>query len=216
MKQKKVFQHERGNVLFLILIAVFLFAALSYTITQSGRGGVTIDLETDRIYSSRIIQYSAMIRSIVTRMVLSGTLADTVDFTTGTGTTKVFDAMGGGATLVSPPIEAGNATSWIFQDVRTPTEYYYVKGVGTDVTNGAEVLAVLEDITLGVCSQLLSGLGAASVTPIAADVQVVWGAGGNDFDIAGSTIKGVGIDGNAFFCIQNGDVYTYYHTLYEQ
>ena len=216
MKRKKSFHHERGNVLFLILITVFLFAALSYAITQSSRGGVAIDKETRRVHSSQLIQYAAMIRAIVTRMVISGTSVNIIDFTAGTGTSKVFDVAGGGATFVSPPNEIGNATSWIFQDVRTPTNYYYVKGVVTDTTAGSEALAVLEDISLGVCSQLLVGLGAESSTPIAADVQVVWGAGGNDFDVAGSTIKGVGIDGNDFFCIQNGAVYTYYHTLYGQ
>jgi hypothetical protein len=61
----------RGNVLFLILIAVALFAALSYAITQSGRGSGSIERENNLIEAAKISGYFANLAAEYRRFSLS-------------------------------------------------------------------------------------------------------------------------------------------------
>src|SRR5690606_2698113 len=69
---------ESGNVLFLILIAVALFAALSYAVTQSTRsGGGDASGETNLISSAQVTQYPASVRTSLVRMIIGGKSIDT-------------------------------------------------------------------------------------------------------------------------------------------
>jgi len=52
----------------LILIAVALFAALSYAITTSGRGDGGIDREQAEIAASQIVQYATSLQQAITRL----------------------------------------------------------------------------------------------------------------------------------------------------
>lgn len=62
-------RNDSGNVLFLILIAVALFAALSYAVTQSSRGGGGSTVkETSTINSSVLSQSTSSIRASLQRM----------------------------------------------------------------------------------------------------------------------------------------------------
>jgi|AntRauTorcE11897_2_1112592.scaffolds.fasta_scaffold02731_9 hypothetical protein len=72
--------NQRGNALFLVLIAVALFAALSYAVTQSGRGSGDISREKVQIQAAQIIQYVGSVEQTVQRMVLLGTPENELDF----------------------------------------------------------------------------------------------------------------------------------------
>lgn len=238
---KKINVSERGNALFLILIAVALFAALSYAVTQSGRGSGTIDRETSMIAAGQITQYPASLRTAVTRMVITGISASYVDFTTGTGAAKVFDSQGGGAVFQVPPAGIGGSVAtgasgegqamlgaqtintWGYKDILNATLGYYVFGVGTDTAvSGREMLAYLRDLSLPVCQQILKGLSDASyTTPVTQATAVVYSTASGDGAIGpGVTLGNANTfgayPGKAFACFKNGTVYDYYHALYEQ
>lgn len=166
-------QDERGNVLFLILIAVALFAALSYAVTQSTRSGSgDANSETSLIDSAQVTQYPAGVRTSVVRMVIGNTSVDQLLFdvpSSMSGTSadvtdpnelsrEVFYPTGGGAVYEAAPksvLAAGSEGRWVF------TSQYKVDGIGiTDNTTASnEIIAFLPGVTQGICKKLNDQLG---------------------------------------------------------
>lgn len=213
---------ERGNALFLILIAVALFAALSYAVTQSGRGSGTIDKEQSLIAASQITQFPAAVRTGVTRMIITGTQVTALDFTNdGTAEdAEVFHSSGGGVVAQDPPANIGGATAWSYLDATHATDGWYIAGVGTDtVTSGREVIAALNGVSLSICSSILKGLGLAS-TPLDEATTIVFATPTTATDgtaSSDSTFFAWNADPQPFACVQNnGGNYVYYHALAEQ
>ena len=167
-------QGERGNALFLILIAVALFAALSYAVTQSGRGSGSIDREQGLINAAQLTQYPSAIRTAATRLILTGTAATAVDFDATSGGDAIFSPTGGGVTAQTPPstavvgtactddTQAAACNDWRFK-AETPSGNvggWYIEGV-----NGSALAATNRDafaflgVTTGTCNSINTGLG---------------------------------------------------------
>ncbi len=231
---------QSGNALFLILIAVALFAALSYAITESGRGGGTIDKETVMITAGEVVQQPAAVNTAMTRMIITGTPAASITYTGAASPNDVFDSSngGGGATIIPPPsaacVSAADCAAWIYPGEASSTTGLFVAGVGTAAPDLLAVLQGTSGVTLDVCNQINKGLGFSQTTfataPPVDKVAAVWQwttAGTiQAWPVTASSATTVYDDGDTtpvlsgqdFACIQNGTggVYAYYHTLVAQ
>lgn len=208
-------KNEKGNALFLILIAVALFAALSYAITQSGRGGGSIDREQALITASQVTQYAAGLRTTITRMIITGTAVTAVDFTDDTtdDDDEVFDAAGGGAIEQDPPSSSQtSATPYDYLVPTTSASGHYMAGIGT---NAPEVILLARNLTTNVCTEIRRGLGLPTTIPpqVTANFDhTTPGAIGNATTINGES-------GEAFTCVYTdtgSTIRAYAHALVEQ
>lgn len=183
-------QSEKGNVLFLILIAVALFAALSYVVTQSTRsGGGSTEREKNILSSAQMTQYPTALRTSLIRLVLGGMAIENIYFNapqdqTGISANQlVFHPSGGGATFQDAPADlsvTGNLPlGWTYNASN------YVPGVGIDTAGGNDVIAFLPGVSQGVCKQVNEELGidTANATPAC-----------TGSDLAAPNVAGVQVD----------------------
>ena len=119
-KREQIFMdrvQERGNALIYVLIAIALFAALSFTLsrqTDTSEAG-TLSQEKAELYATQLISYAAQARSAIDQMLFTAASdIDQLDFTaptdagfdTGTLIHKVYHPQGGGLLPGKIPTEA--------------------------------------------------------------------------------------------------------------
>lgn len=173
-------QSQGGNVLFLILIAVALFAALSYVVTQSTRSGTgSTEREKNILSSAQMTQYPTALRTALIRMVLAGTGIENIKFNDpdnfGTSVNaEVFHPSGGGATYQDAPADLSSAGTsqlhWFYN------ASFFVPGIGLDSDtsgvgiSGNDVIAFLPGVSAGVCKQTNDQLGLKLTDCVAGDL----------------------------------------------
>ena len=214
---------EEGNALFLILIAVVLFAALSFAITQSNRSsGSSVGEESNTVTGSGITQYGSAVRTGLTRMLVRGILIDEAVFNspsdagyTTNPTKQVFHPQGGAVVFQAPDANLVNSGGqW----------YFFFAAVKDMGTSAVDAVAVLTDVKRGVCQQINRNIfGATTVSALATDITNISTITGSSYNVASpiSNTFDLGTTPNKpYGCFTSGSgatlKYNYMHVLAEQ
>lgn len=158
---------EAGSAMIYVLIAIVLFAALSFIVSRQGDNGETSTLDQHRvdIAATQIIQTSMQLKQGVDQMLYGGSNPDNLDFVTpdtepafSAGTShvnKVFHPSGGG--IVLQPIPAG-AAEQISAD--PPARWYIGRPTNIEWTNSTDedVIMVAHQLTTAVCRAINQSL----------------------------------------------------------
>lgn len=225
---------ESGNVLFLILVAVILFAALSYAVTRSTQtNGNQVD-EGTTISAAQIAQYPSGTRTAILRMIIAGIPAESLkfnppeDFGALADTDEcVFHPAGGGAVyqMADHGVMASDLSGkWHFN------AEFEIEHIGLQVPSdaqGNDIVAFLPGIREGVCARLNREAGIQGAIPnLTADLsaqytedmddQYAMPSGEASLGLSAGNGSG-GLSGQPFGCFRNnGGEYVYYHVLVER
>jgi hypothetical protein len=219
--------NESGNVLFLILIAVVLFAALSYAVTQTSRSGSGTD-DGALIDAAQVSQYPASVRTSLIRMMVDGVQPADMEFNApadfadlDNARAGVFHPTGGKATYVLASgdfMESATQTAWTF-NMRNQINLIGLTN-GTTVPNAAsaDLIAFLSGITDGLCTKINTDVG-ITTTPADTDIILTNQEDGTAVVYDGDTIGGAGstaLNGQPYGCFTQGGANVYYHVMVER
>lgn len=234
-------RREKGNVFFIILVAVALFAALGFAITQGMRGSsASVSKEQAQLYATELVTYGKSLESAVQRMLARGVsendLCFDIDDYPGGDTmyehascantrNRVFHPDGGGVFYKAFSGQDGFAIS--SERINGGNK---VEGVGT--TCGAasctELLYLVRihdtaEGSLEICNSINKEVGIeASAPPIDTAINTAHAFTGSfPATAAGTTIADSGqapeLVGKNTGCLQEttggSDDYSFYHTL---
>ncbi len=233
-------RQQKGNVLFLILIAVALFAALSYAVTQSSRSGGDASKETNVINTASLTQYPNSVRTSVLRLIIAGIAPEDIYFNkpnefSGAGFTHfvgkesrgAFHPSGGAAAYQQVPANltaAAVALDWKFTlDFEVP-----LLGLSGAAFTGNDMIAFADGVSQSVCDRVNKELHqyegatptintAVTLTNELTSTTTAPAAPGNVV-LATDTPTTTWLENKAFGCFRNGSAgnYVFFYVMAER
>ena len=194
---------QSGNVLFLILLAVALFAALSYAVTSSTRsGGGDASKEKIQLQANELMNFGSTVKVAVDRLRASGCSVNQISFdgpvtgkirkaasdssfayvngsAPGNGKCNVFDPRGAGVSFpnISPGVQV--ASKLVSTDHNKSNIYFFngnnqVHDVG--VTTNSELMMFAPFLTKNLCDFInqKNGISGSYVTSLDTNDNHPW------------------------------------------
>lgn len=222
---------ERGNILFMVLIAIVLIGTLTAVVSSTGDNNSSgIDQEKLALHAGEVQRYAAELERGINYIVQNGLGEEAFRFSIPTNTTapflyeelaadsdprdQMFHPAGGAANYRAAPegVQTSAGGAWEFYgNTRVPQ-------VGSD---RADLIAVLPNVTLEFCEKINQLNGQTDTQPL--------DGGGNIHDTANRFVTGSEYNDaspntltSASFtkfpplqaCVQSGTDYHFYHVLY--
>lgn len=220
---------QSGNIIFFILLAIFLIGIVTAALRSGGLEGAAVDREDLTIKVSQVRQNAAEIEHAVNLVMQNGISENDITFAQADAPSdygipgsnpkaEVFNAAGGGARYRPPPFGVNDGSGWEFYGTTA------LPDVGSDKP---DLVAVLPNVTKDFCDQVNKTNGQyRSVPPASAEEPVDDGscvnagpslrfgsashfaASANTMDESTFNVKPAGEA-----CVQCGTDYHFYHVL---
>ena len=169
-------QNQSGNALIYVLIAIALFAALSFTLGRqtdtSGYG--TLSDDQAELYASQLIAYAVQTKSDIDQMIFTGsdiadfdfTLPTAAGFNTSPHIHKVDHPEGGGLNPARIPDNA------VTQSTSDPVPGWYLgrfNNVEWTETSDTDVILVAYQLNQTVCEKINEKINGSTTIPVLGD-----------------------------------------------
>lgn len=223
---------ERGNVLFYIFLAVALFGALSFAVSQSGReSGQTAATEKDRLRATEIIDYGDSVAKSVGILRLRGTTLATLRFSDpalsavnygapnpANATNEVFNIEGGGINY--RPAGSDTVTTSTAEDYQFLSGNA-VKGIGATCAAAtcSDLMIVLANVKTTICLEIntLAGIpNPSGAPPIDSQLDTThFFQGAMTYSqTIGDEATSIGLAGQLYGCfLNNNDLKNYFYRV---
>jgi len=215
---------ESGNVFFIVMLGVVLFAALMFTFSRSARqGGENMSSRKTEAIVSDLLSYSQSVARATNRVMSSGKYSEAdLDFDNGVVAgyanagcgadteCKIFNPAGGAVNWKNPPPEV-SASNWVISGENA------VPDIGDDTA--ADLVLLLSGLNATVCAAINAKAGVAVSLPQDTD-DIDTGKFTGTFANTERIGADADLGGQRAGCIQNTvpnpDEYVFYYVLWER